>query len=161
MHPSKSTQQRRRSTSPHSTFHQRNTSTLKLLNRYEDTHRNCVDRKTLYNFMKTIMIVLTQDLPREERIEQFKQLCGVLLEETDLKEASNCKQASKLLGHSSPSLWLGCRPVDRRVAGSIPDSTNFLTNSSGQATNALVSLFTKQYNWYQLASGLGVRHCEH
>ena len=53
------------------------------------------------------------------------------------------------------------RPVDRRVAGSIPDSTNFLTNSSGQATNALVSLFTKQYNWYQLDSGLGVRHCEH
>ena len=51
--------------------------------------------------------------------------------------------------------------MDRRVAGSIPDSTNFLTNSSGQATNALVSLFTKQYNWYQLASGLGVRHCEH
>ena len=43
---------------------------------------------------------------------------------------------------------VGCvvkvRPVDRRFAGSIPDSTNFLTNSSGQATNALVSLFTKQ-----------------
>ena len=36
--------------------------------------------------------------------------------------------------------WL----VDRGVAGSIPESTNFLTNSSGQATNALVSLFTKQ-----------------
>ena len=36
------------------------------------------------------------------------------------------------------------RAVDRRVAGSIPDSTNFLTNSFGQATNALVSLFTKQ-----------------
>ena len=41
-------------------------------------------------------------------------------------------------------VWLGFRPVDRRVAGSIPESTNFLTNSSGQATNALVSLFTKQ-----------------
>ena len=30
-------------------------------------------------------------------------------------------------------VWLGCRPGDRRVAGSIPESTNFLTNSSGQA----------------------------
>ena len=41
-------------------------------------------------------------------------------------------------------VWLRFRPVDQRVAGSIPDSTNFLTNSFGQATNALVSLFTKQ-----------------
>ena len=41
-------------------------------------------------------------------------------------------------------VWLKFRPTDRRVAGSIPDSTNFLTNSSEQATNALVSLFTKQ-----------------
>ena len=41
-------------------------------------------------------------------------------------------------------VWLGFRPVDGRVAGLIPDSTNFLTNSSGQATNALVSLITKQ-----------------
>ena len=41
-------------------------------------------------------------------------------------------------------VWLRVRPGDRRVAGSIPESTDFLTNSSGQATNALVSLFTKQ-----------------
>ena len=41
-------------------------------------------------------------------------------------------------------VWLRFRPLDRRVAGSIPDSTNFLTNDSAQATNALVSLFTKQ-----------------
>ena len=34
--------------------------------------------------------------------------------------------------------------VDRRVPGSIPEPTNFLTNGSGQVTNALVSLFTKQ-----------------
>ena len=40
-------------------------------------------------------------------------------------------------------VWLSFRPVDQRVAGSIPDSTNFLTNSSGQATNALVFLLTK------------------
>ena len=33
-------------------------------------------------------------------------------------------------------VWLRCRPADRRVAGSIPETTNFLTNSSGQATNA-------------------------
>ena len=43
-------------------------------------------------------------------------------------------------------------PVDRMVANSIPDSINFLTNSFGQANNALVSLFTKHYNWYQLHS---------
>ena len=44
-------------------------------------------------------------------------------------------------------VWLRFRPMDRRVAGSMPYSTNFLTNSSGQATNgsnALVYLFTKQ-----------------
>ena len=41
-------------------------------------------------------------------------------------------------------VWLRFRPVERRVTGSIPDSTNFLTNSSGQATNAPVSLFNKQ-----------------
>ena len=41
-------------------------------------------------------------------------------------------------------VWLWFWPVDRRVTGSILESTNFLTNSSGQATNALVSLFAKQ-----------------
>ena len=55
-------------------------------------------------------------------------------------------------------VWLRDWPGDRRVAGSIPETTDSLTNSSGQVTNALVSLFTKQYNWYQLANGLGVRH---
>ena len=30
-------------------------------------------------------------------------------------------------------VWLRCWPIDRRVAGSIPESTNFLTNNSGQA----------------------------
>ena len=33
---------------------------------------------------------------------------------------------------------------DWRVAGSNPETIDFLTNSSGQAINALVSLFTKQ-----------------
>ena len=42
--------------------------------KYEDTHRNCVDRKTLYNFMQTMMIVLAQDMPREERIELMERL---------------------------------------------------------------------------------------
>ena len=42
-------------------------------------------------------------------------------------------------------VWLRFRPVDRRVAGLIPDSTNFLANSSGQAMYyAPVSLFIKQ-----------------
>ena len=41
-------------------------------------------------------------------------------------------------------MWLRDRPGDRRVSGSIPDSIDFLTNSFGQATNALVFLFTKQ-----------------
>ena len=35
-------------------------------------------------------------------------------------------------------------PGDRRIASSIPETIDFLTNSSGQATNAPVSLFTKQ-----------------
>ena len=35
---------------------------------------------------------------------------------------------------------------DQRVAGSIPKTTDFLTNSSGQATNTLVFLFTKSVN---------------
>ena len=43
------------------------------------------------------------------------------------------------------AVWLRFAPRDRRVAGSILDSTTFLTNNSGQqATNALVSLFTEQ-----------------
>ena len=37
-------------------------------------------------------------------------------------------------------------------SGSSPETIDFLTNSSEPATNALVSLFTKQY---KLASGLG------
>ena len=32
-------------------------------------------------------------------------------------------------------------PRDREVAGSIPETTDFLLNNSGQATDALVSLF--------------------
>ena len=40
------------------------------------------------------------------------------------------------------------------------DNTDFMTNSSGQATNALVSLSTKQCKLVPaVASGLGVRHC--
>ena len=35
--------------------------------------------------------------------------------------------------------------IDRRVPGSIPETTDFLTNSSVQDTNAHVLLFTKQY----------------
>ena len=41
-------------------------------------------------------------------------------------------------------VWLRDWPRDRRVDGSILETTDFLTNSSGQTTNALVSLFTKQ-----------------
>ena len=41
-------------------------------------------------------------------------------------------------------VWLKDWPRDWRVAGSIPETTDFLTNSSGQATNARVFLFTKQ-----------------
>ena len=41
-------------------------------------------------------------------------------------------------------VWLRDRPRDQRVDGSNPESTDFLTNSCGQATKALVSLFTKQ-----------------
>ena len=37
---------------------------------------------------------------------------------------------------------VSARGSERRVTGLIPDSTNFLANSSGQATT--VSLFTKQ-----------------
>ena len=35
-------------------------------------------------------------------------------------------------------------PGERRVAGSILETTDFLTNSSGQATNALVSVRVHQ-----------------
>ena len=42
-------------------------------------------------------------------------------------------------------MWLRDWPRDQRVASSIFEKTDFLTNSSGQATNAYVSLFTKQH----------------
>ena len=41
-------------------------------------------------------------------------------------------------------VWLRDWPKDLRVAGSIPETTDFLTNSCGQATSARVSLFSKQ-----------------
>ena len=42
--------------------------------------------------------------------------------------------------------WLKTWLTDQMVYSSIPETTNFLTNSLlGQATNAHVSLFTKQY----------------
>ena len=54
--------------------------------------------------------------------------------------------------------WPGARGLQFKS-----ETTDFLTNSSGQATNVFVSLFSKQYNWYHLASGLVVlmRHCAH
>ena len=85
--------------------------------------------------------------------------------------------------YSGPMVvWLKVRPVDRRVAGSIPESANFLTvNGSGQGaldstlkqltsfrvSNILVLYFLyfiltlwcpsspSSKSWYQLASGLG------
>ena len=60
--------------------------------------------------------------------------------------------------HGPMVVWLRDWPQDRRVAGSIPETTNFLANISGQATNALVSLFTKQYELVPASYGLGVRH---
>ena len=51
---------------------------------------------------------------------------------------------SMLMRASQLVVWLRFRPLDRRVGGSTPESSIFLTNSSGQATNTLVSLFTKQ-----------------
>ena len=64
---------------------------------------------------------------------------------------------------SEPTVvWLRDLPRDRRVAGLIPETTDFLTISCGQASNALVSLCSpSSVNWYQLASRLGVRHCVH
>ena len=55
-------------------------------------------------------------------------------------------------------VWLTNWPVDRRVAGSIPETTDFLTECSGQA---LVSLFTKQCKLEPVSKRAGVRHCEH
>ena len=42
-------------------------------------------------------------------------------------------------------VWLRDCPRDRGVASSMPETTNFVTNNLGQATNAHVYLFTKQY----------------
>ena len=51
----------------------------------------------------------------------------VIAENGVLEIARGCSRSGQLV------VWLRFRSVDRRVAGSIPDSTNFLTNSSGQA----------------------------
>ena len=42
-------------------------------------------------------------------------------------------------------VWSRDRSSDRRVAGSIPETNDFLTNSSGPANIAYVSLFIKQH----------------
>ena len=72
-------------------------------------------------------------------------------------------------------------PGDWRAAGWISESTDLLTNSFGQAANALHgvtvflnTIFVKSHmypenpdcspgsvNWYRLANRLGVRYCEH
>ena len=64
-----------------------------------------------------------------------------------------CSNAKNKQKKSRPEVvWLRVRPSDRIVAGSIPESTDFLTNSSGQASNALVSLFTAAVKLVQSAS---------
>ena len=58
------------------------------------------------------------------------------------------------------AVWLRDWPRDRGVAGSIPKTIDFLTNSCGQATNAHVPLFTKQHTLVQagcIAGGEAVR----
>ena len=47
-----------------------------------------------------------------------------------------CAHGVKVVIHISGPVvaWLKVRPGDWKVAGSIPESTDFLTNSSGQAT---------------------------
>jgi hypothetical protein len=46
------------------------------------------------------------------------------------------------IGHAHGCVVKGLAK-DRRVASSIPEITDFLTNKYGQATNTLVFLFTK------------------
>ena len=47
--------------------------------------------------------------------------------------------------HCGPVVvWLRDCIINRRVAGSIPEITEFLTDNSEQANNALVSPFTRQ-----------------
>ena len=55
----------------------------------------------------------------------------------------------RVRGGSEGPWWIGGSVVDRRVvdlrvAGSMPDSTNFLTNSSGQATKVLTFCIHKE-----------------
>ena len=61
-----------------------------------------------------------------------------------LPQIEYCTEAVNSFKVRPVVVWLRDRPGDQRVAGLIPESTDFLTNSSGQATKALVSLFTKQ-----------------
>ena len=78
-----------------------------------------------------------------------------------------CQAKVRRLSHEwSPSthqggpvvVWLRDWSRDRRVASSIPETTDFwlIATDIGQATNTLVSLFIKQCKLvYQIASGLG------
>ena len=43
------------------------------------------------------------------------------------------------------AMWFEAFLGGRRVPGSIPETTDFLTDSSGKATNANGSWFTKEY----------------
>ena len=49
-------------------------SNEKRNDQHENTHRNCVDKKTFHHFIQTMMVVLSGNTPREEVIEQIKQL---------------------------------------------------------------------------------------
>jgi len=53
-------------------------------------HRNyCVDKKTFHLFIRTMMAVLSGNKPREEVIEQIKQLCNHLMEDFEQNKESN------------------------------------------------------------------------
>ena len=56
---------------------------------HEDTHKNCVSKTDFHHFIQTMMVVLTQDKPREKPVEQFKQLCSLLFKETDQTQERN------------------------------------------------------------------------
>ena len=53
------------------------------------THRNWVNKKTFHLFIQTMMVVLSGNKPREEVIEQIKQLCNHLMEDFEQNKESN------------------------------------------------------------------------
>ena len=78
---------------------------------HEDTHRNCVEKKTFHLFIQTMMVVLSGNRPRKEVIKQIKQLCNHLMEDFEQNQESNKRGCQIPADHRIINCRCRCHPT--------------------------------------------------